>query len=454
MSLGKQFDHKTICSFTILLILSLLGISILSAIQETEALQDPYRTNTIEKRIMILEGATLIDGTASPPKPNSVIVINGDKIVNISDTGKYFNQDKNLAYPYNTTKRVVLNLTGKYVIPGLFDMHAHVAGVLKNSYNKTKSENFLKMLLINGVTTIRNPGGPTAESVWLREMVAAGQLLGPKIFTAGRLINDPQIPIPFVEKQVNTEQEVREEVRRQASEGVDYIKLYVGLGPNLVRAAINEAHALGLKVIGHLYLTSWTEAANLGIDALTHGVPVSPFLLTEDKQRTFYESGGDPFNHFLWLSLVGLNSTKIKEIINTLAKHNIPVDPTLDIYEAMLKDDIKHKYLWSKVLRLTKMMYDGGVKILSGTDIPNFGLIPGQSLHHELELLQEAGIAPSDVIKIATVNGAQALGILDQVGTIQAGKEPNMIILKSNPIVNVSNIKKIEAVINEGKFVS
>src|SRR5262249_21093052 len=145
---------------------------------------------------------------------------------------------------------------------------------------------------------------------------------------------------------------------------------------------------------------------------------------------------------------------KIKEIINTLAKHNIPVDPTLDIYEAMLKDDIKHKYLWSKVLRLTKMMYDGGVKILSGTDIPNFGLIPGQSLHHELELLQEAGIAPSDVIKIATVNGAQALGILDQVGTIQAGKEPNMIILKSNPIVNVSNIKKIEAVINEGKFVS
>src|SRR5215831_8813792 len=242
MSLGKQFDHKTICSFTILLILSLLGISILSAIQETEALQDPYRTNTIEKRIMILEGATLIDGTASPPKPNSVIVINGDKIVNISDTGKYFNQDKNLAYPYNTTKRVVLNLTGKYVIPGLFDMHAHVAGVLKNSYNKTKSENFLKMLLINGVTTIRNPGGPTAESVWLREMVAAGQLLGPKIFTAGRLINDPQIPIPFVEKQVNTEQEVREEVRRQASEGVDYIKLYVGLGPNLVRAAINEAH--------------------------------------------------------------------------------------------------------------------------------------------------------------------------------------------------------------------
>jgi nicotinate-nucleotide pyrophosphorylase len=111
---------------------------------------------------------------------------------------------------------------------------------------------------------------------------------------------------------VHTEQEVREEVRHQASAGVDYIKLYVGLNPDLVKAAINEAHAYRLKVIGHLYLTSWIEAANLGIDTLTHGVPVSPSLLSKDKQKAFYEGGDDPFNHFLWLSLVDLNSTGIK----------------------------------------------------------------------------------------------------------------------------------------------
>ncbi|HEY7082872.1 MAG TPA: amidohydrolase family protein, partial [Nitrososphaeraceae archaeon] len=176
-------------------------------------------------------------------------------------------------------------------------------------------------------------------------------------------------------------------------------------------------------------------------------------LLTEDKQRIFYEAGDDPFNHFLWLSLVDLNTTKIKEMISTLVKHNIPVDPTLDIYEAMLKDDMKDKYLWPKVLKLTKMMYEDGVKILSGTDIPNFGLLPGQSLHHELELLREAGINSSDIIRIATVNGAQALGISDKVGTVQAGKEANMIVLTSNPLVNISNTKKIEEVINEGNFV-
>ena len=200
------------------------------------------------------------------------------------------------------------------------------------------------------------------------------------------------------------------------------------------------------------------DAANLGIDALTHGIPVSPYLLPKDKQRTFIENGLGPFDHFLWLSLVNLNSsnngsTEINEMIKSFVTHRVPIDPTLDIYEAMLKDDKNDQYLWPKVLRLIKMMYENGVEILSGTDIPNFGLIPGRSLHHELELLVEAGINPLDVIKIATRNGADALGILNKVGTIENGKEADMIVLAANPINNISNTKKIEAIINDGKLV-
>ena len=404
--------------------------------------------------VVILTGATVIDGTGSAPKPNTTVIVNANKIANvITDYSKYDD------YYYSIHNANVLNLTGKYIIPGLVDMHAHVAGVLKNSYNQTESENMLKMLLAYGVTTIRNPGGPTDQSVALKQNVNKGKIKGPQIFTAGRLINDPRIPIPFVEKQVKTEQEVRQEVHLQAAVGVDYVKLYVGLTPNLVRAAINEAHHNGLKVIGHLYLTSWTDAANLGIDALTHGIPVSPYLLPKDKQRTFIENGLGPFDHFLWLSLVNLNSsnnggsTEINEMIKSLVTHRVPIDPTLDIYEAMLKDDKNDQYLWPKVLRLIKMMYENGVEILSGTDIPNFGLLPGRSLHHELELLVEAGINPLDVIKIATRNGADALGILNRVGTIENGKEADMIVLAANPINNISNTKKIEAIINDGKLV-
>jgi imidazolonepropionase-like amidohydrolase len=402
------------------------------------------------KGVVALRGATVIDGTGSAPKPHAVVVVNGNKIVDVlTNDSKY--HDYYSHQPVN-----VLNLTGKYIIPGLFDMHAHVASVLKNSYNQTKSENMLNMLLANGITTIRNPGGPTEQSVALKKNVTTGKIKGPMIFTAGRLINDPQIPIPFVEKQVKTEQEVRQEVRLQAAVGVDYIKLYVGLTPNLVRAAIDQAHYNGIKVIGHLYLTSWTAAANLGIDALTHGVPVSPYLLSKDKQRIFIENRLGPFDHFLWLNLVNLNnsnSTEINEIIKSLVTHKVPIDPTLDIYEAMLKDNKKDQYLWPKVLRLTKMMYDNGVEVLSGTDIPNFGLVPGESLHHELELLVEAGISPLDVIKIAAGNGADALGILDKVGTIEHGKEADMIVLAANPIDNINNTKKIEAIIDDGKLI-
>jgi len=397
--------------------------------------------------VIILEGATVIDGTGDLPKSNATIVINGNKIAYLSsDIANNYNLNS------SATKNVI-NLTGKYIIPGLFDMHAHVANVRKDSYNQNESEYMLSMLLTHGVTTIRNPGGPTEQSVALRENVSEGKIVGPQIFTAGQLLNTPQIPVPFVERQVQTDQDVRQEVRTQAAAGVDYIKLYVGLTPKLVQAAINEAHLNGIKVIGHLYLTSWTIAASLGIDFLAHGVPVSPFLLSEADQQKFLEAGDDPFNHFLWLDLVDLNGPKIDEMIMALENNNIPVDPTLDIYEAIIKEEPQNQHLWPKVLQLTKMLYDNGVVLLSGSDIPNFELVPGASLHHELEILIEAGIPPLEVIKIATSNGAMALGVEEDVGTIEPGKQADMIILSDNPIDNISNTKKVEAVINNGQFI-
>ena len=395
---------------------------------------------------VILEGATLIDGTGALPKPNTTIVIDGNRIVFVSN-----NTADSFDLNFSTANSV--NLTGKYIIPGLFDMHAHVGNVLKDSYNQNESEYMLRMLLTHGITTIRNPGGPTEQSVALRENASEGKIAGPQIFTAGQLLNTPDIPVPFVEKQVQTEQDVRQEVRTQAAAGVDYIKLYVGLTPDLVEAAIDEAHINGKKVVGHMYMTGWTDAANLGIDALTHGVPVSPFLLSEADRQEFLEFGDHPFNHLLWLDLVDLNGPEINNMISALVNNDIPVDPTLDIYEIITKEEFQHQYLWPKVLQLTKMLYDNGVTILSGSDIPNFDLVPGASLHHELELLVEAGISPLEIIKIATRNGAHALGIEEEVGTVEAGKQADMIILSDNPLNDISNTMKIEAVINNGHFI-
>lgn len=409
--------------------------------------------------VTVLVGPTLIDGTGNLPKQNVVIIIKDNKIVAVTNQSEY--HSKYYSYIDNeATRGITLNLTGKYVIPGLFDMHAHVAGVRKNSYNQDFSENALKMLLDYGVTTIRSPAGPTNQSIALKRNVSEGIIKGPEMFTAGRLLNGPQIAIPFIEKQVSTEEQVRDEVSLQAKAGVDYVKLYVGLPPNLVEAAIDEAHRQGIGVIGHLYMTSWTDAANMGIDALTHGVPVNPSLLPSgDNREQFLEKGGGPFDHFLWLDLLYLNSTEVDGMINALVQNDVPVDPTLSIYEAMFKEpdgdtfsDAQNQLRWAKVLQLTKIMHDRGVQILSGSDIPNFGLIPGASLHNELELLTEAGINPLEVVTIATNNGAEALGVDNRVGTIEPGKEADMIILRSNPIENISNTKEIDAVIVDGRF--
>jgi imidazolonepropionase-like amidohydrolase len=435
-----------IISISLLFISPIMTLGYASTFRSTlSSLSDQTLTNNNNTGAIILEGATLIDGTGALPKPNATIVINGNRIVFASD-----NTSNN--FDPNFSGANGINLTGKYIIPGLFDMHAHVANVRKDSYNQNESEYMLYMLLAHGITTIRNPGGPTEQSVALRENVSEGKMVGPQIFTAGQLLNTPDIPVPFVERQVQTEQDVRQEVRTQAAAGVDYIKLYVGLTPDLVKAAIDEAHFNGKKVIGHLYMTSWTDAANLGIDALTHGVPVSPFLLSEADQQEFLAFGDHPFNHILWLDLVDLNGPEINNMISALVNNEIPVDPTLDIYEIIVKES-QLQDLWPKVLQLTKKLYDNGVTILSGSDIPNFDLAPGASLHHELELLVEAGIPPLEVIKIASRNGAQALGIDEDVGTIEPGKQADMIVLSDNPVSSISNTKKIEAVFNNGHFI-
>jgi imidazolonepropionase-like amidohydrolase len=421
-----------------------------SALQLSSNEVEPLHPNvSYAPNFLILYNINLIasDGKI---RHNSTIIIKENEIVDLSYKGnvtKVYFYEK---YPNST----LIDLSGKYLLPGLFDMHAHVAGILKNSFNQTYSEETLHRLLAYGITTIRNPGGPTEQSVGLRNNVSLERIIGPQIFTAGSLLNSPAISIPFVEKKVDSVSDIHEEITNQANIGVDFIKLYVGLTPELTSEAIDKSHSLGLGVIGHLYLTSWNDAANNNIDFLTHGVPVNPYMLSPQNRESFMEEGGGPFEHFRWLELVNINGKEITEMIKNLVENNVFVDPTLGVYESMIKDNpVYAKNIWTKVLGLTKKMHDNGVKLLSGTDIPNFDLVPGKSLHHELQLLTDAGISTSDIIQIATRNGAEALKIVNSTGTIEEGKQADMVVLSSNPIENITNTKNIDMIINNGKII-
>jgi imidazolonepropionase-like amidohydrolase len=185
-----------------------------------------------------LKGATVIDMTGNAPYQADVEIRGGI----IEAIGR------DLIVP---TGAKVLNISGGYILPGFTDMHAHVTFLRTteySSYDRPTSERVLRMLLAYGITTVRNPAAPAVESVRLRDDVADGKIMGPRILTAGESLNGN----PF-----STEAEIRREVDRQAAAGVNYIKVYANSAPDQTAAAIDEAHKHGLKVIGHLQSTDW-----------------------------------------------------------------------------------------------------------------------------------------------------------------------------------------------------
>ena len=437
-----------------------------------------------DSQVTILTGATLIDGTGARARPDTTVVIRGDRIVSVGSGGSA----KTAKHRYPAAR--FIDLSGMFLMPGFIDMHAHVTilpegpgGMLEHEADRPASELVLKRLLATGITTVRNPAGPAVDAVALRDSVAAGRIPGPRIFTAGESLNAGSGPISGPGMRVQDEAAVRTEIERQAGLGVDYIKLYASLPPALVRAAIDEAHARGLKVIGHLQETTWTQAASDGIDFITHGAPWSAEYLPEGRRAEYREVEASLRGRIRWLEWVDINGPDIRLMVRTLARHRIPVDPTLVAYHTKFwGDDARYlqspdlyfvpdlilrqwrpgslnwsesefrraRLMWPKVQQLVRLYYDEGVPLLAGSDTPNPWVVPGAGFHRELELLVEAGIPPLDVITIATANGAKALGIAGDTGTVKAGHRADLVVLTADPLLSIRNTRAIAWVMKGG----
>ena len=438
----------------------------------------------------VLRGVTVIDGTGAAPLRNATVLITGDRIAAVGPRAS-------VRIPAGAK---VLDLPGRTLVPGFIDMHAHVA--LGPAYGpisagdpplRTESDSLANVLMLRrllewGVTTVRNPAGPTLEAVALRDAVRAGKLPGPRIFTAGALLDVIGAPGGLVET-VKSDSAIRAAVRAQAAAGVDYVKLYAGLSPQLVRAGIDEAHKQGIKAIGHLMLTSWTDAARAGIDGIVHIVPGSPLMLPPARRADFMKAftGTQFFYH--WFENVDLQGAEIDTAITELVKHNVVLDPTLVTFEAAFKgndpaiiaspdlatapaallrnwrEDFQLSYRWTTkdfteataawptVLKFTKLLYDRRANLTVGTDTPNPFAAPGTSFHRELKLYADAGIPPLQILRLATQSGARALGIDKDVGTIQAGKVADLVLLEADPLADIGNTRRIGWVMQSGKMV-
>ncbi len=282
--------------------------------------------STDVSRYIAIKDVTVIDGKGNPPQNYMVVMLKGDTINDVAKSKGYI-------LPENTR---IIDGRGKFVVPGFIDTHAHVTVLpidenknIIDKYDKKASLASLKTMVAFGVLTVRNPAAPTKDGVELRDLVKHEPgIVGPEIFTSGAALNRVESNFgPFAA--TPTEETVREEVKKQISAGVNYIKVYSSLKPNLVKAAIDEAHKGGVKVVGHLQNTSWTEAAKFGIDSITHAAPWHKSYLPADFREQYRPSflGGID-----WIEKVDYESDSITEMLDSMLASNVAFDPTLIVF--------------------------------------------------------------------------------------------------------------------------
>jgi imidazolonepropionase-like amidohydrolase/RimJ/RimL family protein N-acetyltransferase len=425
---------------------------------------------------VVLHNVTVLDGGT---RTGQDIVMRGEQIVSVA------------AHANHSKDAQVIDGSGRFVIPGLVDMHVHVLthpwddkGNLQPRFDRAASLAMLELLLQQGVTTIRDPGSETEAAVTLRDLVNRGAAKGPRIFTAGRIINQSSFnPEPFLP--VITADDVRHEIRWQKAAGVDVIKIYGSMTPELTKVAIDEAHAAGLPIIGHLQRTTWTEAAKLGIDGIEHFAPWAPSYLPEAARGRYEQS---MFGRVYWLQHVDVNGPEIAEMIAAMKAHGVALDPTLiALHTKFFGNDprwlqnpdnalaprafssgwasgsftkgwtdaqyAEAQQAWPKQLALIRKIYEGGVRLTVGTDTPTPWIVPGTSVHDELALLVSAGIPNAAVLEMATRNAARALKREREFGAIAAGMRADLVVLSKNPLEKIEHTRSIEMVFQRGRRV-
>lgn len=437
--------------------------------------------------VTAIVGGAILDPAGGAALENAVLLVKDGLILE-------FGPHDDVAVPPEAT---VIDATGGFLLPGFIDAHAHVGlgpvlvseagGVpaLEMVHDPGVAHRSLLLLLAHGVTTALDPGGATDVLLDLRDRMRDGGLNGPDLRVAGHIID--LSPFPGLVATVSTPEDVSREVARQADAGVDFIKLYAFLSPEMVAAGVATAEARGVPVLIHPFLTTWTEAARLGVDAVLHITPGSLDLVPETaREGLLADMQLGTLFMFTWFEVADLHGPEMSEAIAALAERRVAVDPTLVFFDMTMRSDDpavtraeelrwvapslvenwrttfhmtmgwteddfdRARAAWPRMLELTRLLHEAGVPLTAGTDANNPWIIPGVSFHREFELLVEAGLSPLEVLGIATRGNARHAGVLEDRGTIEAGKRADLVLLRSDPRDDISATQDIEWVMKGG----
>lgn len=415
----------------------------------------------------------VIDGTGAAPRDNQTVLL---KDGHIAALGRHVKLPKDVA---------VIDGRGKSLIPGLVGMHDHmfypapkVNPAAKEAMYPEQASSFPKLYLAGGVTTIRTTGSTEPYTdLELKKAIDAGRIPGPKMHTTGPYLEGKGSYTPQMHELTGAD-DARATVNYWIGEGATSFKAYMHITRAELSAAIAAAHARGITVTGHLCSIGFTEAADLGIDDLEHGLVVDTEF-TAGKQPDVCPDTKAATAH---LATLTVDSPEIRQLIRHLVGKHVAVTSTLPVFEtfvpgrapvdqrvldAMLPQT-RTEYLatreriaaqkdssWPALFKLEMdfehAFVQAGGTLLAGLDPTGFGgVIAGYGDQREVELLVEAGFTPIEAIRIATLNGARFLHEDTRIGSIEPGKAADLVLIDGNPAANIKDIEKVVTVFKDG----
>ncbi len=422
---------------------------------------------SVDTPLVALTNVRLVDGTGAPARDGQVIVIDGATIRAVGKAGE-------VAIPAGAR---VLDLAGHTVIPGIVGLHDHMYySSAAGGSMKMMLQSYPRLFLGNGITTIRTAGSTDSyQELNLRAAIERGLVAGPELFVTGPYLQGPGSgPGPM--HPVSGPEDARRMVRYWAEEGVTWFKAYTQISRADLGAAIDEAHKHGVKVTAHLCSVGYREAVALGIDNLEHGL----FANTEfyrNKQPDACPTVGDS----MVFADVRPDNPDVKRTIDEMVKRGVSLTSTLAVYEtstpsrvqpdprvleALMPEAAQAVQRWydngkqakdgatREVLRKTmdfeRAFFRAGGLLGAGSDPCCLHVIAGYGDQRNFELLVEAGFTPEEAVRVMTLNGARILGIDARTGSVQPGKQADLVILAGDPTRTPADIRKVVTVFRKG----
>ena len=423
---------------------------------------------------VVIHDVTVIDTTGGPSQSHRTVVVRNGQIEKI-----------NSATEGDDTEQSAVHVKGKgkFLIPGLWDMHVHM--VFGDWFPRGKDVT-LPLFIANGITGVRDMGGELEVLQQWRKEISAGTLLGPRIVMSGPMLDGPQPRFPS-SIAIKTPEDGRRAVDDLKKRGADFIKLQSLIPRDAVFAIADEARKQGISFVGHVPdSVRASEASSAGQKSFEHLIgifegssPLEDEFLKGKKTEGQFLSTYDPKRASNLFSLLAKNHTwQCPTLVwerggNLIDETDFGHDARARYAPAYWKDvtwkrfteQIVHEFntddlatrkrFVEKELEVVNAMHHAGIPFLAGTDTPpGVYVFPGFSLHEELQRFVAAGFSPLEALQTATLNPAKFLGMEARLGTIEKGKLADLVLLDANPLEDIRNTQKIAAVIVNGRYLS